>query len=513
MESKYKSALRKQSFGAVNQMHSVHVPQQYVVNKQVVAEITLIDHLPVLQVYTDNRQLAAHAIAALTAENFLLFYRDYMRFLPQLLGLTDADKIQNYKNEIIARLDFSYVHNELLAYCAEINKLLANYRFQQRTKELPEDLRARDLTVVDLQMLLSMNDLRKGLDAGSSVVRTVKKNSIFCGMQLIHTVDLPTLGVMGEHSLAIIRYTHHYRKDSDRPQKTFSQTFTPGLGSYSISNDQGLVITRNEATKSTSCRKSENKGIPESILIQELAENCISVEEVMEYLRERTPATSHLLTLMDASGHAGVLEILPLANEEDRKGNRLAYFRCISLPHEPLVTEADYANDAAILRTFYGDEVIDTSRLSKKAMQKQKSYGNYVHATNHFVMSTHIGSGYVNEPLMGSLTRPSSLDRYRHMQRVIDSQASSKYVSATACSEDTAQAMRFYYDIATQNLKVTMTWGNRACADAKKRDLYSRVDITQTFEIFHRIALNIFYHAETLDVDNDDSDDALRYEW
>ena len=512
MQSKYKSAMRKQAYGSINQMKSLHVPLRYTVNKQVVAEIAIIDQLPVLQVYTDNRKLAAHAIAALTAENFLLFYRDYMQFLPQLLGLTDLDKLHNYKKAIIAELDFSYVDSELLAYCAEINSLLATYRFQQRKEELPEDLRERDLKVEDLQVLLAMNDLHKGLEAGSSVVRTVHNADVLCGMQLLHTVDLPTLGVMGEHSLAVIRYTQHYRVNFDRPQKTFSQTFTPCLGSYSMANDQGLVITRNEATKSSSCRKSAI-GIPESILIQELVENCVSVEEVLAYLHDRIPATSHILTLMDASGHAGVLEILPHTNQEDPEAKRLAYFRCVSLPHEPRIAKVNYTTDAAIVRTFHGDDVIDASQLSKKAASKQKSYGNYVHATNHFVMSTHIGSGYSSNPLMGSLTRASSLDRYRNMQRLIDSQASSKCVSAQACSEDTVQALRFYYDINTKNLKLTLTWGNRVCANVTKRTLFSRIDITQTFERFHHIALNLFYHDETLHDDSDDSDNILRYEW
>lgn len=485
MESKYNDSTRGRNFrsalrnSAVGQRQTVHVPQQYIVNHQVVAEIILQDRLPILQVYTHDQWLAAFAIGALQAENFLRYYQDYMQYLPQLIGFTTLKQLTDYKNDIVRSLDFNYVHHDLTAFCLEINRTLARLRFQQKHKELPEDLRERDLTVADLHFLLAMNDLQKGLEAGSSAVRELKKDNQLSGLQLIHTVDSPSLGALGSHSIAIIRYTPHYRVNLDKPQMTFSLTFTPGLASYSMSNDKGLVITRNEATKKENCFTAVENGIPESILIQILVENCSTVAEVLQLLDELTPASSHILTLMDAKKNAGVLEILPI-NKPAK-----SIFRPIN------------------------EEVTDNSRLSKSAVKKLKSYGKYVLATNHFITSKDIGSGTQHEPQMNSLTRPSSLDRFRNMHRAIDSQHSSKQVIKNAGANDTVQAMRFqHYDDA--GLKLTVTWGNAKSANNVKHEAYSRLNLSQAFEKFHLAACHKFF-PQDVPYDEDEHCNEMSY--
>ncbi|MDQ2994549.1 MAG: C45 family peptidase, partial [Pseudomonadota bacterium] len=308
-----------------------------------------VDTMPVLRIYANDPKLATKAMVDLVAANFFKFYTDYFQPLDKKLRAELKEGYKAYKDRIVNHFNFDYVQAQLDDFVAELNLVIARYRKEGRLDQLPEQLRKNKFAIEDLYLLMTMNDLQKGAEAGSSAVRFVKTAGKITGAQLIHNVDIPSFGVLGAHTLGVIRYTPHYRNDLELPQITFSLTFTPGLMSYSMCNDNGLVVTRNEATKKDTMR-FEEKGIPESILIQQLVENCNTVADVKEYLLTHKPATSHILTVMDASGVIGVLETLPLSH--DRNFNT-AHFRLVHID-DTKDNEKHPPHGAAITTTYLG---------------------------------------------------------------------------------------------------------------------------------------------------------------
>ncbi|MDQ2995103.1 MAG: hypothetical protein M3R00_09245, partial [Pseudomonadota bacterium] len=158
------------------------------------------------------------------------------------------------------------------------------------------------------------------------------------------------------------------------------------------------------------------------------------------------------------------------------------------------------------------------NHLSTKAKEKHKSYGRFVHATNHFINTAHRTHFLVEH----SETRWSSKSRFNAMHAALDAQECSKVIAAKGCSEDTVQSMRFAYDSATKVLKLTATWGNYECAkeppvlwgtDAYKAEFAQIKNVFDLFKQFHQSACVSFYPNEVNYVcaDDESDEDSLDY--
>lgn len=411
--------------------------EQICTNKegQVIAEFTKIDDFPLIKFYTADPVLKAEAQAKLTAKYMLDFYISYIQFIPLAARVRSrdllTDPISFVADEIRRRqLDFSSLEIDLYFLLIAFNKVIDLYNSDKFGP-----LKIESFTMDQLKALVAMCDIYKGIGC-SAALREKMVAEGKTATQLIRNLDWTPLNALGSNTMGLLYPTRH--QSADKPNFVFSVTFTPGLIHLSVANDKGLVITLNEATKMHS--KRENKklnAVPQFVLVRQLIENCCSVKEAIEWLKIHPPATSHILTMMDAFGGSGIFELLP--------------------------NKGVYKHD---LYRFRGIK------------EAQSSNGSLVqHTTNHFLKHN-------KKPLWGSEGFDCSFDRYEKMGVALAQDRPAKYVAQSTNVADTVQTLIF----TTMNGKLTLklNWANGYSASAIDSETntlrYTHIDLTSEFK-------------------------------
>lgn len=339
-----------------------------------IAELYFLNELPVLKFYTANPMLKAKAQAKLTAKYMVDLYVDFIQFLSPAArvksGHYATNPIQFVSEEIRRRqLDLSYVEVELHFMLLEFNAYIA----EQNTRALP-GLSLTPFTMDDLKAFLCLCDVYKGIGCSAALRKTNE------GLEFIRLVDWQPLSVLGNHTLGLMSYTGH--EDPEKPQMVFSVGFTPGILGLSMVNDKGLIITLNEATKMDTKRENPNpKAIPQFILVRQLIENCSTIAEVKEYLKTHQPATSHILSIMDAKDNFGIFEMLPNKGPYSKE---LYHFRSPSLETNSVHVSNHFLDDQD--KSIFGSEGFDCSfdRFNRMntALEKNEDAYHIAYSTN-----------------------------------------------------------------------------------------------------------------------------------
>ena len=441
-----------------------------------IATMSHIDGLPVFASYTTDRKLQAESMALMTMQQFFDFFDNYLQFLPNVLNDLNeknnikAHPITHVRNEFRNRqLNTSYVDKELYVLHGIIMDEVERARRGESNFNVPTFLLENNLELTDVLAMLVFADVYKGIDGCSAAVREVNYGANDKrGTQLIRNLDWASLGVLGSNTFAKLLPTRYFQKNPDKPQAIFSITVTPGIMDLSIANDKGLVITLNEVCTMESKRENSSRyAIPQFILIREIAENCSTINEVLAYIDRRQPATSHILSVMDASGNGGILEML--STDENYK-YRPYKFRSLEDSDE-------YVGRAS--------RDADKDFRSDKARAKQKNYGKHVVATNDFRNTS-------NEQIEGSSVWDCSEPRYQNLTKALNEQRSSKDAARACVSSDTVQSMRFTSLNNAEELKVTVTWGNNYAAPKRTflfgeqafHDKFTRINLRELFDYY-----------------------------
>jgi hypothetical protein len=430
---------------------------------QIIAEITDIDQFPVLKLYTDDPILKAQAQAKLTANYFVDFYIHYVQFLTVAAragsGKYFTDPVTFVADEIRRRrLDFSFIELELFYLLIEFNQEIAKYNESHSWSSS-----IKEFSMDDLMALVALCDIYKGIGCSAAVRRYYSEGKMT--EELIRNLDWEPLKALGSHTFGILSPIRPV--GPDKPSCVFSISFTPGILGLSMMNNVGLVVTLNEATTMETMRVNPAPGaIPQFILVRMILENCCSVAEVEAFLKKYQPASSHILTVTDAYGKAGVFEMLPNVGPNSHK---LFHFH-------PLESEATL-NPATL------------------------------HVTNHFV---HEGLG-----ILGSEGFPCSFDRYGRMAEALNEGAAPFDVAASAQDDSTVHTMVVVRDREGLTVRFNGAEGFSATAknsegvfrpsvinlDKEFRDLEAKIvplDQPLTANAFDQQLMKLFHNAPIL---------------
>lgn len=222
------------------------------------------------------------------------------------------------------------------------------------------------------------------------------------GAELVRNLEWPSAGVVAEYTLATITPVNQHNKKPVK--KVLSFGIAPDLAGMSMANDQGLCVALNEAA-TTSTKRNLKNGIPQFLLIEKIAENCATIEDIQTYLAVIHPATTHSLTVIDKNGKGAVFEMLPPGS----------------------------------------DKIYSIRKMNDKG---------FVHVTNHFFNEK---GGTLN----GSVAWHNSELRYKQMQDALERapRASAQAVAKSAVDVDCIHQLRFYY-IPGRRFELKAQWGN-----------------------------------------------------
>lgn len=391
-----------------------------------IAEIVYLEDLPVIKFYTETPALKAQAQAKLTAKYMVELYNAFMQFLPLASGFKTGefkyDPIKFVGEEIRRRqLNFEYVDIELHYMLIEFNAYII-----EQNKTAYTGLSHKLFTMDDLKSFLALCDVYKGIGCSAALRKTDSGE-----FEFIRNLDWEPFNKLGNHTLGLMTSTGH--EDRSKPQHVFSIGFTPGILGLSMVNDKGLIITLNEATKMQTKRENTNTGaIPQFILVRQLIENCATLDEVEAYLQTHQPATSHLLSIMDATGNFGIFEMLP--------------------------NKGPFANDLYRVR-------------------KPKS--NMVHVSNHFLDNN-------DQAISGTEGFDCSFIRYLDMDFAMLYNKSALDIARSTNVHDSIQTLIFSRKGDDFRLKLNWANGYSATAvDSTTHELnYTEIDINQEFATY-----------------------------
>lgn len=392
----------------------------------VIAELHYLYHLPILTFYTADPILKAQAQAKLTARYMIDLYDSFIQFLPLAANVKSGefkvDPIKFVGVEIRRRkLNFDYVEVELHYMLIEFNAYIL-----ELNKKAYSGLTHRTFTMDDLKAFLALCDVYKGIGCSAALRTTADKE-----FEFIRNLDWEPLNRLGDHTLGVMSYTGH--GDLNKPQMVFSIGFTPGILGLSVVNDKGLIITLNEATKMKTKRENAKpNAIPQFILARQLIENCVTLEDVEKYLVDHQPATSHILSVMDAYGNYGVFEMLP--------------------------NVGPFSNDLYHLR--------------------RPQFGR-LHVSNHFLDDN-------DNPLKGSEGFDCSFERFKNMGNALSNHEDALRVASSTNVHDSIQTLIFKRQ--ADILKMSLNWSNSYSATAINsitgKLQYTDINLTEEFAIY-----------------------------
>lgn len=282
--------------------------QEIRIDNNLVAELNYVDGLPVCTLHTTDPYLAGRGVALLMPGQIIETLDRFYELLPstmQLLHLGtssfkwDIDKfieseIKHLKPKIPDHIQ-KHIEGLVMEMQQWVEKDNKRWVYQ---RPIP--------TVEDLTKFILIPDICKMLGC-SAVIKRDGKNS-----EIWRNLDWPSLGVIHQQSMLLI--TKLKQLSADKPTATASVTFTPGIAGLSLTNDKGLTLTINEATTMRTKRHNHG-GTPEILHTREIVRNCTTLKEVEEFLLSSKPLTSHILTVMDASGQGAIFQILPPKSE------------------------------------------------------------------------------------------------------------------------------------------------------------------------------------------------------
>lgn len=403
------------------------------------ANLTHYDDFPVLEIYTSDTEKKAQSQMRLLAPYMNQFYLEYVQFLltaTQLLsGLWYKEPVKYTNSEIARRqLDLSSVEIELSHLLIEYNNYVDNYN-----KNTPHLLQQNHLTLEDFKALVCFCDVYKGIGC-STAVETEKLPSGEKVNRLMRNLDWRSLGALGKQSLAVLYPTAH--NQTDKPRAVLSIGLTPGLFGLTLVNDRGLVIAVNEVCRMKTKRENTAAhAIPQLLLPRLLIENCSSVEEIKEYLKTHHPASSHIISAIDATGNGGVFEMLP---NEGKFADQDYRFRGYDQPKNNKFP------------TFF-----------------------HAHATNHFLDEN-------GKPVMSSRVSDRSLKRYDDMEAALERHDTPIKVAQSANAYDTVQSMVFTHTDNQFKLDINIAdaFGAKAINPDKNEVSFTSIDLTKTFSDF-----------------------------
>ena len=417
---------------------SIFTNKAYYDKEVLIAEIAHHEDFPILFIYTADPVLKAKAQANLMAKYMVDFYIHFVQFLPLAAraktNLWTTDPIPFINQEISRRqLDFSYVEHDLHYMLIEFNLAVDDYN-QSKTLSL------HHFTIDDLKSMLAFCDVYKGIGC-SAAVRQERTDNDQIIYRLIRNLDWLSLDTLGSHTMGLMTRTPH--QTDDKPHYIFSVTLTPGIMGLSMANDKGLVITLNEATKMNNKRENPSKNcIPQFVLIKQIIENCSTISDVKHYLETHQPATSHILTVLDAKGGMGIFEMLPNLGPYNQQ---LYRFR----GHEA--------------------EELSLSKISK------------YHVSNHFLDEN--GKGIV-----GSHGFDDSFIRFYNMGQALRDNKKPDEVAKSSNVHDTVQTLIFTADGVGLSMKIN--WANSYSATAvdslHQQIHYTEINLTQKFQDFSK---------------------------
>lgn len=392
-------------------------------NDHLLAEVSHYNELPVLQIYTHDTAVKATIKGQVTAKAMIDFYLKYVQYLPYGARMNTHTYFKNpldvTNNDIFTRaLNFESMHVELHHLLLEFNQAILSHN-----DNVSFALQLPLLTLDDLRMMIVMCDVYKGMACSAAVFSDKDAN------YLVRNLDWTPLNVLGNHTLATLTLTE--QRDPAMPRAVFSLGLTPGVLGLSVANDKGLVITLNEATKNDTKRINENKNaVPQFILVRQLIEHCCTVQDVKNYLKRHQPATSHILTVMDAEGSKGVFEMLP------NKGP-------------------------------FSKELFRFRGIDNRAPYDLTQAHPRQHVSNHFLDKHHL-------PIKGSEGFACSFDRYDWMEKALYEHKTPMEVAQSTSVEDTVHTLIFKHHKGELSLSINIA--NGYSADAV--NTHGKVDYT-----------------------------------
>lgn len=422
----------------------------------IVAKIVYYDDLPVLEIYSTDPRIQARAQARLMSEYFIKFYNDYVKenysgLVHRPLENPTLVEAEYAKN----KLDFSYVNHELTMMTEEFNKAIEQHNVSQ-----PSSNKLPRLNETVLKSLLTINDGLLQFEACSAAVREVCHNQS-SSTQLLRNLDWISNSHFSSNALAVMRPTPH-TNNPNKPQKVFTITYTPGNITPSAVNDKGLVITLNSLKTRFNTNRSVNK-VPQLLLVRQVVENCNDIKEAIDYLNDpaHQPNSAFSLTMMDATGNAGVLEVLPPGAQNS---NVFTRFRSLEDGKElkAIAEESQHRIKKSEQKAF--------QKRQKRLQEKNKSYGKFQHVTNHVEN-------------MPSSASNSSMERYRDMYKALGLQISSRQIMKSVNKPNSVQTMLF--SNKQGRVKLRLNWANGYSATARRSGTdnpFTKIDLSQRFE-------------------------------
>jgi len=382
--------------------------------------VKFINGIPVIDVIYDSPIIRSQILCDTVGKQFLDFYDQYIQFLYYnikyitILSLIRNGKRQNNKinNGAIILIDiiitiFSNPINNILSEIKEKNIKFPKY-YDSMIKEFILQInliiddenkkrffKRKYFSYDEIKALLCVGDIYKEIGCSAAIRKITRfnkhdyaNNKGTITYEFIRNLDWFSAGVLGNNSIVIdIKLDN---TDDKKPKYMRCFTFIPGIFGLTYINDKGLIISINEVTRMDTKRNNfySNITFPQFVLLEEIARNCVTLDNVRSFIKFNQPTSSHILTVLDADNKGAIFEMLPLNCNDIYK-------------ERPL----EILND-------------------------------YVHVTNDFKDEN-------GNPILESMGFPCSIDRYNKMKTALDVSLHRYDVAKSCQMHDTVQTIYF----------------------------------------------------------------------
>lgn len=346
---------------SVNDLSKKHYDvSNVVIDNELIIELDYQDHTPICKVHSTDPYKVGLGFAKLMPRQSLDILEGFYELLPttlQLLYIPTQSRVANI-HRFIEDCYQSLTPNFPPYYEAQIRGFLKGineFIDQENQKWM---IQKKHYTEADIKKLICLPDICAMLGCSAIIKRKATEQSI----ELLRTLDWPSLG---KDSSTIVCLTRVANKHPDRPSATASLTLPPGIIGLSMANDKNLCLTINEAGNMKTVRREQN-GIPEILFTRELARNCASIADVIAYLEQHQPLSSHNLTIIDGQGNGAVIQILPIGTKERYSVRPLTEDALVVTNHHEVAGEKVPFSESWPDSTHRYDALLDALEQGKK---------------------------------------------------------------------------------------------------------------------------------------------------